>query len=77
MLGRVPNASHSGVIVMHDSCHVAVQVAVDICTPPEVFDSVDQAVAAFCRVNPAEYTGQRLVVANYAGDPLKYTLCVW
>ena len=55
----------------------AVQVAVDISTPPEAFEAVDKAVSAFLKTQPTEFTGTRLVVANYAGDPLKYTLCVW
>ena len=25
----------------------------------------------------AEFTGDHLVVTNFAGDPLKFTLCVW
>ena len=57
---------------LHDA-----QVAVDISTPPEAFEAVDKAVDAHLKSMPTEYTGTRLVVANYAGDPLKYTLCVW
>jgi len=47
------------------------QVLVDISTPAEVFDSVDAAVAAHFKANPKEYTGEKLVVANGATDPLK------
>ena len=50
---------------------------VDISTPKEVFDKVDQAVTALFAAHPTEFSGQHLVVANFAGDPLKYTLCVW
>ena len=50
---------------------------VDISTPKEVFDQVDKAVTALFAAHPTEFTGNHLVVANFAGDPLKYTLCVW
>ncbi|KAK9823582.1 hypothetical protein WJX72_003976 [[Myrmecia] bisecta] len=53
------------------------KVAVDVRTTPDVFDQVEQAVTAFFKANPTEYTGEKLVVANFAGDPLKFTLCVW
>jgi hypothetical protein len=54
-----------------------VQVAVDIATPREVFDAVKHDIDHHFRANPTEYTGNSLVVANFAGDPLKITLCVW
>ena len=53
------------------------QVMVDISTPKEVFEQVDAAVGGLFAAHPTEFSGQRLVVANFAGDPLKYTLCVW
>ena len=56
---------------------VGVQVLVDISTPAATFDCVDAAVAAHLATNPSDFTGKHLVVANNAGDPLKYMLCVW
>ena len=53
------------------------QVLVDIATPPEAFQSVDAAVTTHFAANPGEFTGSHIVVANFASDPLKYTLCVW
>lgn len=53
------------------------QVMVDISTPKEVFDHVDKEVVALFAAHPSDFTGNHLVVANFAGDPLKYTLCVW
>ena len=47
------------------------QVLVDISTPAEVFEAVDVAVSAHFKANPKEYTGEKLVVANGATDPLK------
>ncbi|CAL8466858.1 g6394 [Coccomyxa elongata] len=53
------------------------KVLVDISTPAATFDHVDAAVAAHTVANPNDFTGKHLVVANNAGDPLKYMLCVW
>ena len=53
------------------------QVLVDISTPAETFDRVDVAVTAHFQGHPSEFTGNHLVCANNAGDPLKYMLCVW
>lgn len=53
------------------------QVAVDISTPPEVFDTVRAELKVWLKTNAGEYSGNFLCVANFAGDPLKYTLCVW
>ncbi|EIE26550.1 hypothetical protein COCSUDRAFT_39616 [Coccomyxa subellipsoidea C-169] len=53
------------------------KVLVDISTPAATFDCVDAAVAAHLAANPNDFTGKHLVVANNAGDPLKYMLCVW
>ena len=53
------------------------QVAVDIATPPEVFDKVREELTLWLKANAGEYSGNFLCVANFAGDPLKYTLCVW
>lgn len=53
------------------------QMSVDIATPPEVFEGVQKDVDAHFKANPAEYTGQNVVVANFAGDPMKFMLCVW
>ena len=44
---------------------------VDISTPAEVFEAVDAAVTAHFKANLKEYTGEKLVVANGATDPLK------
>lgn len=53
------------------------KVAVDISTPPEVFEAVKADLEVFMAENPTEYSGKFLCVANFAGDPLKFTLCVW
>jgi len=53
-----------------------VQVAVDISTPPAVFDAVKADLEAFFAANAGEYSGKFLCVANFAGDPLKFTLWV-
>ena len=53
------------------------QVLVDVSTPADVFSQVDAAVTEHFKANPKEYTGEKLVVANNATDPLKYTLCVF
>lgn len=50
------------------------QVAVDISTPPEVFEAVKADLEVFMAENPTEYSGKFLCVANFAGDPLKFTL---
>lgn len=49
----------------------------DISTPADVFSKVDSAVTEHFKANPKEYTGEKLVVANNATDPLKFTLCVF
>lgn len=54
-----------------------VQILVDISTPAHVFEKVDAAVTVLFAANPLEYTGEKLVCANGATDPLKYTLCVF
>jgi hypothetical protein len=53
------------------------QVLVDIATPAEAFQAVDAAVTAHFAVQPTEFTGNHLVIANTASDPLKFMLCVW
>lgn len=53
------------------------QALIDISTPGETFERVDAAVTAHLIANPGEFTGKHLVVANFAADPLKFTLCVW
>lgn len=53
------------------------QVLVDISTQTETFERVDAAVTVHLSANPGEFTGKHLVVANFATDPLKFTLCVW
>ena len=50
---------------------------VDISTPASTFECVDAAVVAHIAANPNDFTGKHLVVANNAGDPLKFMLCVW
>lgn len=49
----------------------------DIATPAEAFQAVDTAVTAHFAAQPTEFTGNHIVVANTASDPLKFTLCVW
>jgi len=53
------------------------KVLVDVSTPGAAFEAVECAVAAHLAANPGEYSGERLVVAGVAGDPLKVTLAVW
>eukprot|EP00208_Stichococcus_sp_RCC1054_P005886 CAMPEP_0206144266 /NCGR_PEP_ID=MMETSP1473-20131121/23556_1 /ASSEMBLY_ACC=CAM_ASM_001109 /TAXON_ID=1461547 /ORGANISM="Stichococcus sp, Strain RCC1054" /LENGTH=1146 /DNA_ID=CAMNT_0053540037 /DNA_START=541 /DNA_END=3978 /DNA_ORIENTATION=- len=53
------------------------KVAVDITTAPTVFESVKADLEEFFAGNLGEYSGKFLCVANFAGDPLKFTLCVW
>ena len=53
------------------------QVMVDIHTSAEQFDALDKHVTAFLNSKPASYTGAHLTCANFAGDPLKFTLCVF
>lgn len=50
------------------------QLAIDIATPPEVFEAVKLDLEAFFAENASEYSGKFLCVANFAGDPLKFTL---
>ena len=49
----------------------------DIATSSEVFDALRTELRAWFKANAGEYSGNFLCVANFAGDPLKYTLCVW
>ena len=55
------------------------RVAIDAATPAAAIDAVGAVVAAHLRgpVGRGEFTGDHLVVTNFAGDPLKFTLCVW
>ena len=53
------------------------QLLVDISTPAEVLTAVEEAAAAHFKANPTEFTGNKMVIANVATDPLKYMLCVW
>lgn len=53
------------------------QVSVDISTPPSVFEAVEVAAVAHFKANPNDFSGEKLIIANIAGDPLKYMLCVW
>ncbi len=49
-------------------------MAIDIATPPEVFEAVKLDLEVFFAENATEYSGKFLCVANFAGDPLKFTL---
>ena len=51
------------------------QVAVDISTPPSVFDAVKADLERFFADNGAEYSGKFLCVSNFTEAPLKFTLC--
>ena len=53
------------------------QVAVDISTPPAVFEAVEAAAVAHFKANPTEFSGEKMIIANVVGDPLKYLLCCW
>ena len=53
------------------------QVMVDIHTTAEQFDALDKHVTVFLNSKPASFTGAHLTCANFAGDPLKFTLCVF
>ena len=53
------------------------QVAVDIITPPSVFEAVEAAATAHFKANPTEFSGEKMIIANVVGDPLKYLLCCW
>lgn len=55
----------------------AVQVSVDISTPPSAFEAVEAAAVAHFKANPNDFSGEKMIIANIAGDPLKYMLCVW
>ena len=53
------------------------QVAVDINTAPAVFEAVEAAAVAHFKANPTEFSGEKMIIANVVGDPLKFLLCVW
>ncbi len=80
MLVLLPNFTACGV-VGRKYCLIkkgsVLQVLVDVTTPADVFGQVDIAVTEHFKANPKEYTGEKLVVANNATDPLKFTLCVF
>ena len=44
---------------------------------PDIFEVVDAAVTAHFKAHVTEFSGSKMVVANFAADPLKFTLCVW
>ncbi len=56
---------------------IALQVSVDISTSPSVFEAVEAAAAAHFKANPSDFSGEKMIIANLVGDPLKYMLCVW
>ena len=58
-------------------CGLGMQVMVDIHTTAEQFDALDKHVTVFLNSKPASFTGAHLTCANFAGDPLKFTLCVF
>ena len=65
-------------LAVHFVCQsIPLQVLVDISTQADAFQKVDAAVTEHFKANPKEYTGEKLVVANNATDPLKFTLCVF
>ena len=53
------------------------QVSVDISTPASAFEAVEAAAVAHFKANPHDFSGEKMIIANIAGDPLKYMLCVW
>ena len=55
----------------------ALQVSVDISTSPSVFEAVEAAAVAHFKANPSDFSGEKMIIANLVGDPLKYMLCVW
>ena len=64
---------------LHDtkSLPAWLQLLVDISTPAEVLTAVEEAASAHFKANPTEFTGNKMIIANVATDPLKYMLCVW
>ncbi len=56
---------------------IALQVSVDISTSPSVFEAVEAAAVAHFKANPSDFSGEKMIIANLVGDPLKYMLCVW
>jgi hypothetical protein len=50
---------------------------VDIRTPKEVFNRVEEVVKAHVQANPLDFSGESSVNANFGGDPLKFSLTVW
>ena len=69
--GRSPFLKHEMTLLF------AVQVSVDISTPPSAFEAVEAAAVAHFKANPNDFSGEKMIIANIAGDPLKYMLCVW
>ncbi|KAA6427548.1 MAG: mechanosensitive channel of small conductance-like 10 [Trebouxia sp. A1-2] len=53
------------------------KVSVDISTSPSVFEAVEAAAVAHFKANPSDFSGEKMIIANLVGDPLKYMLCVW
>lgn len=49
----------------------------DISTPPAVFEAVEAVAVAHFKANPSDFSGEKMIIANLVGDPLKYMLCVW
>ena len=41
------------------------------------YDLVRAAALSHCKAHPSEFTGECICVANFAHDPLKFTLCVF
>ena len=64
---------------LHDTqvAPARLQLLVDISTPAEVLTAVEEAASAHFKANPTEFTGNKMIIANVATDPLKYMLCVW
>jgi hypothetical protein len=56
---------------------VSLQVLVDITIPRDVFTVVKTSLEVLLRAHSTEYTGANMVTSNFAGDPLKITLCVF
>jgi len=46
-------------------------------SPSSAYDLVRAAALAHCRSHPSEFTGEVVCIANFAHDPLKFTLCVF
>lgn len=56
---------------------MGLQVLVDITISRDVFTVMKQNLEDLFKAHPTEYTGGNMVTSNFAGDPLKITLCLF